>query len=105
MTYYCEYDDAAILLAATAKINELTFNRIVAVGFENLTELQRELVEMACRYQCEYYAKYGVDADGIDSISVEDFSVSYKSGSAASMGVDSRVLSCLKQTSLMCRRL
>lgn len=102
---YCEYEDNDILQAATDKINELTYNRIVSIGYENLTNFQQRLVEKACRYQCEYYAKYGVDIDGVDSISVEDFSLSYKSGSTASIGIDSRVLTCLKQTGLMCRRL
>lgn len=105
MDYYCDYDDKTILEAATDKINELTFNRILAIGFDNLTEFQRDLVTRACKFQCEYYKKYGVDTDGISNISVEDFSIGYAEGTAASMGIDPRTLNCLKQTGLMCRRL
>lgn len=102
---YCQYENQDILQAAEDKINALTFNRIVGAGFESLTSFQRELVRRACLYQCEYYEKYGVDAEGMESISVEDFSASYAKGSAAAMGVDSRTLNCLVQTGLMCRRL
>lgn len=105
MTYYCDYDNKTILEAATDKINELTFNRIVAIGFDNLTEFQKDLISRACMYQCECYTKYGVDTEGVSSISVEDFSISYAEGTAASMGIDPRTLNCLKQTGLMCRRL
>ena len=101
--FYCNYEDEDKLAKATDKINELTFNRILAIGYENLSDFQKDLVKRACLLQCKFYSEYGTEMDNISSISVEDFSISYSNNVYA--GVDKGAISCLKQTGLMCRRL
>ena len=45
------------LISASRHIDSLTFNRIVAKGFENLTEFQQETVKTVCfdmaNFECE----------------------------------------------------
>jgi hypothetical protein len=94
--------DADIRRTAENKIADVTFNRSKS---DNLTDFQWQCVTEAIEYQCEYYEKYGTDTDGINSLSVEDFSISYTVGSAAQSGLDSRALNVLKQSGLMCGRL
>lgn len=43
-----ESDIEKYLISASRHIDSLTFNRIVAKGFENLTEFQKELVKTVC---------------------------------------------------------
>lgn len=61
------------------KIDSITYNRIVAMGFENLTEFQKEKISKAICYQAEYIYKNGYndeDNKDISSYSVLDISVS-----------------------------
>lgn len=45
------------LISASRHIDSLTFNRIVAKGFENLTEFQQEIIKTVCfdmaNFECE----------------------------------------------------
>ncbi len=45
------------LISASRHIDSLTFNRIVAKGFENLTEFQQEIIKTVCfdmaNFDCE----------------------------------------------------
>ena len=43
-----EDDIEKYLISASRHIDSLTFNRIVAKGFENLTDFQREIVKTVC---------------------------------------------------------
>ena len=70
------------LQEASEKIDSITFNRIVARGFDNLTQFQQEKVQMAVCYQAEYIYKNGYNnedkEDDITSYSVLDISVNVK---------------------------
>lgn len=68
-----EFDRA--LKAAELKIDELSFGRITAIGFDNLTEFQQKCVKDAVCYQTAYYLKHGYDGI-VESYSVPDISVS-----------------------------
>jgi len=59
------------------KIDSITFNRVVKIGFDNLTEFQQEKVKNAICYQAEYIKENGYnDCNGnISSYSVLDISV------------------------------
>lgn len=92
-----------LLELASSKIDELTFNRIVAVGFSNLTEFQQGLIQKATLTQAQYYEYYGTDAESLSSISVGSFSMGMNSDSCAYKGVSTAVITYLKQTGLMCR--
>lgn len=61
------------------KIDSITFNRIVAIGFNNLTEFQREKISKAICYQADYIFQNGYNDENnrnISSYSVLDISVS-----------------------------
>lgn len=67
------------LKLAQEKIDSITYNRIVAIGFDNLTEFQQEKIKDAICYQAEYIYKNGYnneDSRDIASYSVLDISVS-----------------------------
>lgn len=61
------------------KIDSITFNRIVAIGFNNLTEFQRDKISKAICYQADYIFQNGYNDENnrnISSYSVLDISVS-----------------------------
>ena len=67
------------LKLAQEKIDSITFNRIVAIGFDNLTEFQKEKIKEAICYQAEYIFENGYNNENnrdISSYSVLDISVS-----------------------------
>lgn len=70
------------LQEASEKIDSITFNRIVAKGFDNLTKFQQEKVQKAVCYQAEYIYKNGYNDEDkeeeITSYSVLDISVNVK---------------------------
>lgn len=69
---------------AQEKIDSITYNRIVAIGFENLTEFQKDKISKAICYQAEYIFRNGYndeDNRDISSYSVLDISVSVNSSS------------------------
>ena len=67
------------LKLAQEKIDSITFNRIVRIGFNNLTNFQKEKVSEAICSQAEYIFKNGYNNDensDITSYNVLDISVS-----------------------------
>lgn len=67
------------LRLAQEKIDSITFNRIVAIGFNNLTKFQQEKIRDAICYQAEYIYENGYnneDNRDVSSYSVLDISVS-----------------------------
>lgn len=72
------------LKLAQEKIDSITYNRIVAVGFDNLTEFQKEKIKEAICYQAEYIYTNGYnneDNRDITSYSVLDISVNVDNSS------------------------
>lgn len=67
------------LRLAQEKIDSITFNRIVTIGFNNLTKFQQEKIKDAICYQAEYIYINGYnneDNRDVSSYSVLDISVS-----------------------------
>ena len=67
------------LRLAQEKIDSITVNRIVAIGFNNLTKFQQEKIRDAICYQAEYIYENGYnneDNRDASSYSVLDISVS-----------------------------
>lgn len=63
---------------AQQKIDSITFNRIVAIGFDNLTEFQKDRISKAICYQADYVYVNGYNNEensDISSYSVLDISV------------------------------
>ena len=70
---------------AQEKIDSITYNRIVAIGFENLTEFQKEKISKAICYQAEYIFQNGYNDEenrDVSSYSVLDISVSVNNSSS-----------------------
>lgn len=64
------------LTIAQEKIDDITFNRIVHIGFENLTDFQKDCISKAICYQAEHYFENGINSmSGVSSYSVLDISV------------------------------
>lgn len=96
-----KYNDELLELASS-KIDDLTFNRINAIGFNNLTSFQKSKIESATLAQAEYYDTYGTDVEALASVSVLDTSMSFGSTSSYP-GTSSVAIMELKQTGLMQR--
>lgn len=94
---------------ASDQIDSLTYNRIVGIGFENLTEFQKDKIKKAvCMHAdfVEHYGEYinmpfsGFSAGSI-SVTINGNVVKNVNGITTTNDVDS----LLKQTGLTCRRL
>lgn len=94
------------LKAAEIKVNELSFGRIEAKGFDNLTDFQKSCVKDAVCYQAEYYIDNGYDGT-VQSYSVPDISVTVKTGNKETekICVSPLTVSLLTQSGLNSRRL
>ena len=99
------------LYDASRHIDSLTFNRIIAKGYENLTDFQKEILGIVCKKQSEYEYE---NSDMINSI-LSSYSIN-----GVSMGIDANswnvmvqngvimqrdIYDLLKQTGLCCRSL
>lgn len=99
------------LKLAQEKIDSITYNRIVARGFDNLTEFQQNNIKKAVCNQAEYIYENGYDDENtgdIASYSVLDISVTTNTSgnkSQASMAhMSARAYSLIEQTGLSGRR-
>ena len=90
---------------ASEKIDTLTFNRIVYLGFDNLTEFQKTHIMNAICYQADYTYENGLEPSNLTSYSVLDISVSVdnKNSISAKYGASAVAYDLLEKTGLMCR--
>lgn len=96
------------LLKASRDVDTLTFNRIVAKGFDNLTEFQQEIIKTVV---CEQASFLYENKDAIDSIlssySINSVSMTFGDGFNVAMEnglpVQKTVYSILEQTGLCWR--
>lgn len=74
-------DVAGALKSASRHIDSLTFNRIVARGFDNLTEFQKEIIKEVCCCMAEFESTNAdMLSSMIDSYTLNGVSVTYNSG-------------------------
>lgn len=92
-----------LLELASSKIDGLTYNRIRAIGFDNLTEFQKGIIEKATLLQAQHYEDYGTDAEALSGFNVAGLSMSFNGGISTPSGVSSAAYMLLKQTGLMNR--
>lgn len=92
------------LLKASEKIDELTFNRIVKIGFNNLTDFQKEKIQRAVCLHADYIYENGTEMGLISSFSVLDINVSVdnKNSIEAKYGTNKDIYDLVKQTGLTC---
>ncbi len=96
------------LSLAELKIDELTFNRIPHIGFDNLTEFQKGRIKKAMYEQAIHIMENGYEEIQVQSYDVLDISVTVaqdSSSQADRLNVSPVALALLKQTGLMCRRI
>lgn len=124
MTSYVNYDDflkmfpnttipqneiMLYLEAASSDVDSMTFNRITACGFDNLTDFQKEKVRSAvCRQAAFRYENTELFESAIQSYSINGVSVTYdKSRIMNISGVMTApvIFAEIKQSGLCCRRL
>ena len=101
-------DIAKKLIQASRHIDTLTFNRIVNVGFDNLTEFQQEIVkEAACRQADFEYENAELIESVLQSYSINGVSMEFGNGWNVKIenGVVMRkdLYQLLSQTGLCCR--
>lgn len=92
---------------AQEKIDSITFNRIVKIGFDNLTDFQKEKIQRAICYQAEYILENGLETSNIASYSVLDINVSVgnKNTSASINHMSEIAYDLIHKTGLDCRLL
>ncbi len=95
------------LKLAQEKVDSITFNRIVKIGFNNLTDFQKENIAEAICVQAEYINEHGTDDDqeSISSYSVLDISVSVDGNNmskAHKLHMSDRAYSLVHKTGLDC---
>lgn len=98
------------LKEASRRIDTLTYNRIVAKGFENLTLFQQEIIkETVCKLVDFYEENKSQLESYVDSYSING--VSLKFGGTPNLRVENgvyiptEIYNFLSQTGLTCRRL
>ena len=95
------------LKLAQEKIDDITFNRIVGIGFENLTDFQKECVRKAVCYQAEYYFANGMSSlSNVSSYSVLDISINIDNTNkteAQKNDMDEFAYMNIKKSGLTCR--
>lgn len=96
------------LLRASRNVDTLTFNRIVAKGFSNLTEFQQEIVKQVVCEQANFlYENADAISSILDSYAINGVSMKFGSGFnvvvEGGLPIQNTVYSFLKQTGLCWR--
>lgn len=91
---------------ATDQINSLTYNRIIGIGFDNLTPFQQDKVQKAICIHADFIEKYGEYIDmPLSGFSAGSISVSFNANKINGVTATQEVINYLNQTGLTCRRL
>lgn len=91
---------------ATDQINSLTYNRIVGVEFDNLTEFQKDKIKKAICLHADFIEQYGTYIDmPLGGFSAGSISINFNAQKINGITTTQEVLNYLNQTGLTCRRL
>lgn len=96
---------------ASRHIDSLTFNWIIGIGYDNLTEFQKEILGLVCLKQAEFeYENEDILQSILSSYSINGVSMGLDSGGwnvFVQNGIVMKrdVYDMLKQTGLCCRRI
>ncbi|MDP4144493.1 MAG: hypothetical protein Q8936_08435 [Bacillota bacterium] len=94
------------LSRASDQIDSLTYNRIVGIGFDNLTPFQQVKVKKAVCIHADFVEQYGAYIDmPLSGFSAGSISVNFNAQKVNGVTTTQEVLNYLKQTGLTCRRL
>ena len=91
---------------ASDQVDSLTYNRIIGIGFDNLTNFQKDKVKKAICIHAEFMEQYGEYVDmPLSGFSAGSTSVSFNGNKINGITTTQEVINYLKQTGLTCRRL
>lgn len=101
-------DVTKFLTEASRNVDTLTFNRIVAKGFANLTEFQQDIIKQVVCEQADFlYDNADAIASVLDSYSINGVSMRFGTGfnviMEGGLPIQSTTYSLLQQTGLCCR--
>ncbi len=103
-----EAEAKRLLEEASDQADRLTYGRIRARGFNNLTEYQQEMIKKAVCHQAEFIDNYGEYLNSpLSGFSIGDVCLSFGKENQGPGGViaDKKTLDYLSQTGLTVRRL
>lgn len=91
---------------ASDQVDSLTFNRIRAKGFDNLTEFQKDRIKKAVCIHAEFMEQYGDYINmPLSGFSAGSISVNFSAQKVNGITTTQEVLNYLNQTGLTCRRI
>lgn len=91
---------------ATDQINSLTYNRMVGIEFDNLTEFQKDKIKKAICLHADFVEQYGSYIDmPLSGFTAGSTSVSFNANKINGVTTTQEVINYLNQTGLTCRRL
>ncbi|HBI6897754.1 TPA: hypothetical protein K8N32_001358 [Clostridium perfringens] len=91
---------------ASDQIDVLTYNRIIGIGFENLSPFQQDKIQKAICLQAEFIEQYGDFVNmPLSSYSVGSTSVSFNGSIVNGITTTKEVINYISQTGLNSRRL
>lgn len=91
---------------ATDQINSLTYNRIIGIGFDNLTPFQQDKIKKAICIHADFIEQYGSYIDmPLSGFTAGSTSVSFNANKVNGVTTTQEVLNYLSQTGLTCMRL
>lgn len=97
-----------MLRDASRQVDSLTFNRIVAQGFDNLTEFQQGIIkEVVCRHAGFLFENADALSSVLDSYSINSVQMHFGTGfnvmSEGGVPIERTLYALLEQTGLCCR--
>lgn len=91
---------------ASDQINTLTYNRIIGIGFENLSTFQQDKIKKAVCVQAEFIEQYGEFINmPLNGYSAGDISLNFNSNIINGINTTKEVINYISQTGLNSRRL
>lgn len=91
---------------ASDQIDTLTYNRIIGIGFENLSEFQKDKIKKAVCLQADFIEQYGEFINmPLNGYSVGSTSVSFNGSIVNGITTTKEVINYISQTGLNSRRL
>lgn len=91
---------------ASDQIDSLTFNRIVGIGFDNLTPFQQDKIKKAICIHADFIEQYGDYVNmPLTGFTAGSISLSFNAQKINGVTTTQEVVNYLSQTGLTCRRL
>lgn len=91
---------------ATDQINSLTYNRIIGIGFDNLTPFQQDKIKKAICVHADFIEQYGSYIDmPLSGFTAGSTSISFNAQKINGVTTTQEVLNYLNSTGLSCRRI